>query len=128
MRLALLGEAIMQLLLGSAQRILPHIKNMANPGVQNGEVGKAMTGGSASNNTPSATPRLDSRLNVTFIQTGGTIDKGERAKRYVHMTLIWTVPEQLEAGVKADLVIRLFSTNLVSLRSVQIIRKHIMGG
>lgn len=29
----------------------------------------------STNATPSATPRLDSKLHVTFIQTGGTIDK-----------------------------------------------------
>ena len=74
-------EALMQLLLGSAQRILPHIRNL-QPERENGQlrgqtprVGQNGGVNGSVNATPSATPRLDSKLNVTFIQTGGTIDK-----------------------------------------------------
>jgi len=80
-------EAIMQLLLGSAQRILPHIRNMNINGGSGNSSGNGGSGGSGtastsvspgihtSSNTPSTTPRLDAKLNITFIQTGGTIDK-----------------------------------------------------
>jgi L-asparaginase len=69
-------EALMQLLLGSAQRILPHIRNL-QPERENGSMRGATPriGVGSTNATPSATPRLDSKLHITFVQTGGTIDK-----------------------------------------------------
>ncbi|GMH72411.1 hypothetical protein TrST_g13261 [Triparma strigata] len=73
-------EALMQLLLGSAQRILPHIRNMQperEGGGVRGQTPRMSPGISApsTGNTPSATPRLDQKLHITFLQTGGTIDK-----------------------------------------------------
>jgi len=70
----------MQLLLGSAQRILPHIRNMQperEGGGVRGQTPRISPGmqGSSTGNTPSATPRLDAKLHITFLQTGGTIDK-----------------------------------------------------
>mmetsp|Transcript_4844 Transcript_4844/g.10115 ORF Transcript_4844/g.10115 Transcript_4844/m.10115 type:complete len:467 (+) Transcript_4844:196-1596(+) len=73
-------EALMQLLLGSAQRILPHIRNMQperEGGGMRGQTPRISPGmqGASTGNTPSATPRLDAKLHITFLQTGGTIDK-----------------------------------------------------
>jgi len=72
-------EALMQLLLGSAQRILPHIRNMQperENGNLRGQTPRSQPGQRTSaGNTPSATPRLDGKLHISFIQTGGTIDK-----------------------------------------------------
>ena len=75
-------EALMQLLLGSAQRILPHIRNMQperEGGGIRGQTPRISPGNGSMNHstgtTPSATPRLDAKLHISFIQTGGTIDK-----------------------------------------------------